>query len=129
MSRRGRSGADPGIQGLRTGGWTGEQAGGGRSVGRSVGQVRWRGGTGRVVHVRAGGGEGERDIYLFLREDRQEVVWRGKGSLHAPLIWTTHADAPRTLDRARASPGHHHLSIYMVGDSLCRSASTRNFKI
>ena len=84
MSRRGRG--DPDIQGQRTGGW--------RSVGR------------------AGGRERERERDLFLRGDRQEVAWRGKDSLHASTpLWMTHTDTHRTLDRAWASPGHHHLSL------------------
>ena len=61
----------------------------GRSVGRSVGQVRRRGGTGRAA-------ERERERDLFLREDRQEVAWRGKGSLHASaLLWDTYTSCAK----------------------------------
>ena len=81
VSRRGLGGADPGIQGQRTGGWTGE-----RAVGRSVG---WAGAAARRHW--SGGGERERKRDLFLREDKQEVAWRGKGSLHASaLLWDTY---------------------------------------
>ena len=70
---------------------------------------------GRVTFGRAAERERERD--LFLREDRQEVTWRGKGSLHASApLW----DTRRALDRARSSPGHHHLSIYRNADPLGR---------
>ena len=91
-------------------GRAGGRANGRVAGGRSVGRAGRRGGAAARGVWFTFGRAAERERDLFLREDRQEVAWRGKGSLHAPpLIWTTHADMHRTLDRARASPGHHHL--------------------
>ena len=88
--------------------------------GWSVGQAGRCGGAtaldGWVTFGRAAG-ERERERDLFLRGNGREVALRGKGSLHASApLW----DTRRALDRARASPGHHHLSIYRNADPLGR---------
>ena len=120
MSRRGRSGADPGIQGQRTGGAVraqvskgsgraGRRANGRVAGGRSVGRAGRCGGTaalgGWLTFGRAV--EREREIYSYGEIDRrlrgEEMVL----STRPPLYGIC-----RALDRARASPGHHHLSIY-----------------
>ena len=123
VSRRGRCGADPGIQRQRTGGWTGERVSGGRPVGRSGGRPGAAARRNCAGGSRSGGRrrgrvrERERERDLFLRRDRQEVGWKGKGSLHASApLW----DTRRALDRARVCPGHHHHSIYSHADPLGR---------
>ena len=89
--------------------------------GRSVGRAGRGSGAAALAGVSRSGraAERKRERDLFLRGDRQEVAWRGKSSLHASTpLWTTHADARCTLDRARASPGHHHPSIYRNADPV-----------
>ena len=83
-----------GRAGGRVNGW---------SVGRSGGQVRRRGGTGRVAER-----EREREIYSYGKIDRRLRGEERILSAHPPSYGI---HTRRALNRARASPGHHYLYI------------------